>query len=377
MAITLGQGFMPYVLADLKSAVGQGATPEYKLQPTGFMNFLLRQPRNVETKLNNAAGHKMQIQKYFRQPYTVDFVDTTKSCDQVNVPARLETSVDISNTVQFALYYNDETIAQYENEASNTIAKGQPASPFMQEMVAGIVSATRAMTSKMNSSLVTLMSTKIGVNRVTGNNSAKTININKDETINPLAAGLTEIMSDYKRNLMDGRPQVIGGGLFDKFISQQAAKSFSQSGLSTSALVVASGLDFNFDMDVETILGTNNIIVAEPGAVQLVEYLEYTGFKAGVKPGASSFGIIPIPVQVNDKVEVVMFDYQLSYVDCPTTMTDAYYGTSLSLGKGWRLILSKQFGLFTIPTNAYRGTDVLNGNRGTLRYNITNTCETC
>jgi hypothetical protein len=71
------------------------------------------------------------------------------------------------------------------------------------------------------------------------------------------------------------------------------------------------------------------------------------------------------------------WDMQLKYYDCPTTVTNAYTGSSQSIDRGWVLILSKNYGYFPTPTDAFDGADVLHGNNGTLRYNITNTCDAC
>jgi len=73
----------------------------------------------------------------------------------------------------------------------------------------------------------------------------------------------------------------------------------------------------------------------------------------------------------------ILFDVQLRYNDCATVFTDAYYGTQTTLQKGYNLIISKTSGLFTIPKDAYRGTDRLVGNRGTLLYEIENVCDNC
>ena len=78
-------------------------------------------------------------------------------------------------------------------------------------------------------------------------------------------------------------------------------------------------------------------------------------------------------MQVSDRIEMVEFDAQLKYFDCPTVLNDDYYGTkgTITVDKGFSLIITKQFGLFTID-QAYRATDRLNGNRGSYRYNFTN-----
>jgi hypothetical protein len=105
--------------------------------------------------------------------------------------------------------------------------------------------------------------------------------------------------------------------------------------------------------------------------------MRYTGFKAGVKPGASQFFVIELPMQMGNDVIPVKFDVQLRYNDCDETFTDAYYGTPLTLHKGYNLIISKTSGLFAIPADAYRATDPMVGNRGTLRYALSNNCDTC
>jgi hypothetical protein len=215
----------------------------------------------------------------------------------------------------------------------------------------------------------------IGVNRRTGLNTAATININRATDNLLLNDGLTEILSDYKINGGSGMPQIFGSGLFFNYMLQQKSKSADQSGYNSA--IEAAGLKFYHDMQAAGILGANEIVVAQPNSLQWVEYMHYTGFKAGVKPGASQFFTLPLPVQMGTDVIPVLFDVQLRYNDCAETFTDAYYGTALSLQKGYNLIISKHSGLFTIPADAYRATDLLTGNRGTLRYEITNACDVC
>jgi len=158
---------------------------------------------------------------------------------------------------------------------------------------------------------------------------------------------------------------------------EQAAKSPNQAGLDSR--IQSGQVDFYYSEEFANQLGANNIGVDEKDAVQIVEYLRYQGFKAGVKPGGSVFGTIPVPIVTpNGEVKAVMFDFQLRYNDCAQAFTDAYTGASLgNLPKGYNFILSKQFGLYTLPTDAYKVGDTLRGNRGSLRYNVTNSCETC
>lgn len=373
--VNLGQGFAPYLLAHIKSIALQ-STPQFKMEIPGFMNLLLSQAKPSEVKLNSASGHKKTVQVKAKQRATKGMTDTTKSCDNVLVPIWQEQSIGLDATRQIAFHIPDETIAEYSDDASRTVQIGQPATPLMNEFFENILTHTSALLEGLNDDLLTLAVANVGVNRVTGSNASQTININKDGSINPLENGFTKILTDYKRNGGVGRPQIVGAGLMLAYEMQQGQNAIStnQSGLNVANL---NRWDFYYDEEMETTAGANQIIAYEPNAVQLVEYMEYTGFKAGVKPGGSTFGVMTLPVMVNGMIKPVEVDFQLKYNDCAQEFTDAYYGTSITLEKGYALILSKQVGLFTIQSNAYRGTDVLSGNRGSYRFTISNDCETC
>ena len=369
----MAQGFAPYLLSHIKQIAAQ-STPQYKMETPGFLNLLMSQSRPMEVRLNSDNGHKKTVQVKAKQRATKDMTDTSKSCDNVLVPIWQESSVSLDSTRQIAFHIEDETIAQYMDDASRTVSIGQPATPIMNEFYENILTHTSALMEAVSDDLLTIAAANVGVNRVTGSNASQTININKDGSINPLTDGFTKILTDYKRNGGSGRPQIVGAGLMLAYEMQKVGIGMNQSGLNTNALAQ---WDFFYDETVESALGSNQILAYEPNAVQLVEYLEYTGFKAGIKPGGSTFGVITLPTMVNGLIKPVNFDFQLKYNDCPTVFTDAYYGTETTLGKGYALILSKQCGLWTIPDNSYRGTDVMAGNRGSYRFTISNDCETC
>jgi hypothetical protein len=360
-------GFTPYLLEDIRNLAKQ-ATPQYKLESRGFLNLLQSQDKPQVLRLNDAAGHKKSVQVRYKQRWTKDFTDTAKSCDNVNVGSRLEAAVSLSSTRQMAFHVADETIAQYQSDASQKKSFGT--SSIMAELMEDVIGGCDAILEGVNEDLLTLAVAAIGKNRANGLSTAKALNIPQDGTLNPLASGLTEMLHDYKINNGKGRPQIVGNGLFAKYMLQQASKSADSAGFDTR--ILSNGVAFYHDLDTISALGANEVIMYEPNAVQIVEYMEYTGFKAGVKPGASEFGVITLPMMIGEDIIPVEFDFQLKYNDCTQTFTDAYYGTELTLNKGYNIILSKQCGLWTIPTNAYRATDALEGNRGSYRYSLTN-----
>lgn len=354
--------------------IAQENTPQYKIEPVGFINMLQSQNKPAVLRLNNEAGHKNSVQVKYKQRWTKDFTSDTIDCNVTNVPAYKEAAVDLSSTRALNLNFEDERIMMYEDDASKTTMKGQPATPFMNEVLDEIMTAATALLQAVNTDLLTTLSGNIGVNRRTGNNAAAAINIARNSTNNPLSDGLNQMLADYINNGGAGTPQVFGSGLFQNFMLNQGAKGIDQAGLNTS--IQAAGMKWYHDLDAQAVFGADQIVVVQPNSVQLVEFMMNTGFKAGYR-GTSSFGIIALPLQIGADVLPMMFDFQMKYSDCSQVLEDQYYGSSITVQRGFNLMISKQCGLFTIPSDAYRGTDPLVGNRGTLRYTISNACDNC
>ena len=69
----------------------------------------------------------------------------------------------------------------------------------------------------------------------------------------------------------------------------------------------------------------------------------------------------------------LIFDLQLKYIDCPTTVT--VNGVNTTVNRGWEVIISKEFALWVQPTDAYAASDELAGSNGTLKYFVTNAAD--
>jgi len=241
MALTLGVGFAPYILSTI-AEVAKENNPQYKLEPFGFLNLLQAQGSKQVVTLNTDNGHRRSVRIKQKQRLTVDFTDTSKSCDQTNVIPVFETDVDINVTRQIALYRTDEEIAQFTTDASQSVSVGTPATSIMKEMYDDILTACNAILTGVNSDLLTLAAANIGVNRRTGVNTAATINLALATTTNPLTDGEVQVLADFKNNGGIGRPQMIGSGLPYNYFLQQAAKYPTQNGVDTK--VMAGMFDF-------------------------------------------------------------------------------------------------------------------------------------
>lgn len=372
----MANGFCPYLLQHIAQIAGQ-ATPQYKVEAHGLLNMLVTAGNPDAIKVGNYDGHKKTVQVSYRKRFTKAQTDTSIDCNVMLQPSKVEGSVSVANTRVLPVHVEDELIAQYCNDASAMMAmKGaMPATSAMNEVADIIFSGANALLDGVNDDLIGLLTW--GRNRVSGNNAATTVNLPSDVSVQPLGGGMTKILADYKQNNLTGRPQVVGSGLMLSYILQQKWKSLDQFGLDSR---IATGLvDFYHDQDFASIVGANQFGVFEPGSIQLVQYLQNTGFQAGERPGGSTFGVLPLPMidPTNNVMTPVKFDYQFKYVDCAQSYTDAYSGATVTLQKGWSIILSKQFGLWQIYADAYRNEDSDFGVNGALRYNATNDCDTC
>jgi hypothetical protein len=351
--------------------IAKTATPQDKLEPTGMLASLLMAHSPGVVKNDSYDGHFKTVKVKHLQRFTKAQTATTASCDVTNTQPYLENTVSVASYRQIAVHIEDELIAAYDSYMSQGAGSGTT-NTMTRALYDAILSAANAILDGVNSDVITLATAALGYHRATGNASAVTVNFPLSTASNPLNGAANKLKSDFLYNNMKGAPIVIGGGLFGDWMLQQPAKGLDSSGLMTN--VQAAGFNFFFDYQLGTSLSqANDILIYEKDAIQLVEYMKYQGFKAGVKPGASEFGIMPIPT--NDGkggLAMVKFDYQLMYNDCEQEFSYVDGVADQVLQKGWNLILSKNFGLWTVPTNAYRSGDVLAGNRGSLRYRITN-----
>jgi hypothetical protein len=370
----MANGFRLGILQHIKD-VNKDATPQYKIEPYGLLGSLKVAHSPGVIKYDTFDGHRQTVKIKKKKRFTVDDTWTEPSCDITLLQPYSEDTVDVSQFRQIAVSVEDETIEQYDAFASAIVngTSTKPATPMMFELLDNVMSAASAILSGVNQDLWALAAAAVGDNRRTGNNTAASINLPLNATNNPLGDGVNQIRGDWKLNTMNGKIITIGQGLFYNWIaSQPSIGGVNQAGVDTR--IQAQGFDFWYDAYVASALSSaNQILCYEKDAIQLVEFMKNRAWKAGDKPGDSTFGIITLPMQSGDQLVPVEFDYQLRYFSCPTDLTIGYNGETQEMDRGYQLILSKRFGLWTIPTDAYRTGDPLEGNRGSLRYAITNT----
>lgn len=349
--------------------------PGTKITPPGFLQMLVDdkdRPMTIGRAFQN--GHRPGSGQSVRIKYKVRSVEgqvqTSQSCDLSLTNIYSETTADVDRHVHIGIYFPEDEIRKYCEEASNSTSIGAPATKLMNEHVDGIMHALNGPLAKMNSTLLTLQASSFGANINNGFvATAKALNISKDVQVQALDEGMNDLFADIEDHEVVGTPRIVGSGLFRNFWRSLRFKSTDMAGVNPS--LVQNDLKFYNDKKVATAWGANHIGVFAPNSVHLIDYQQNVGEFAGNKGNGTWFFRIP------DPVTGLEWDAMWKYYDCPTVVTNAYTGETQTIQRGWVLVLSKDYGYFVTPTGAFDGADVLHGTNGTLRYDVTNACDTC
>lgn len=377
-----GLGFAPYLLLHLNE-VAKGNAPAKKITPPGFLRALLENteaPDVINAGIDDGNGHIRAMQIKYRNRLPAGQTVTTDDCNIDNVPVYKEASVNLSLFRKIGFYIDDATMSKYLAEATsvaNINTAGQvegfkSTTTFMQEFLDRLMEMLNGVFTDIDSDLVNKQAANFGVNVVAGNNNARTINILLDATKNNLAAGMTEILTEWQMNENEGPMIMFGNGLMHNYVLQNeiAKKGTDFNGVDTTEFEKL--YKWYWDNATTTALGANQVGIIARNAVHLVTRARFKGAFAGFKGGSIFFTMTPPGVDsLGNALPRLELDCQLKYIDCPTTLQGPG-GYAASFNRGWVLYVSKSYDLFNIPSDAFDPTDRLFGNNGTYRYSITN-----
>ena len=131
---------------------------------------------------------------------------------------------------------------------------------------------------------------------------------------------------------------------------------------------------FFYDRYIETQFGANQILVLDPGTVHIIEDMRNVGSFAGDR-GTSFYTTFADPRSQcwsPAGMSMIQWDLHHKMINCDETLSDGYSGGTQTFSRGNALYISKHYGLFTIPNDAYDGADLNVGSNGTIRYTINN-----
>lgn len=367
----MANGFCPALLRSIDD-IAEGNAPGRKLHIAGFLSALFCCQNSTVSPVNDqfeGAHYRPLTVKYTRRPTIADVQDED-NCDVNRIPSYSEWTLPNLNHKQSSFFLADNTIQQYCVEASRTQAAGQPPTQLMQEIYDRIIETANIVMKAINQDLVTEMATQFGENVVTGSDNGRVINIARDPGV-ILDNGYVALLRDIQENEICGEPCLIGGGLWSSWNYAQALACCNQAGIDLSR----AGLPkLFFDKDTQNIWGQNSAALLAPGSVKFIGRNKYQGSFSGAR-GTSFFSVLPLPVNefgcnLDQCLADLMFDMQVKYIDCPTTIE--VNGQQQTVNRGWQVIISKEYALWVQPTNAYADADELAGTNGTLKYFLTN-----
>lgn len=375
------QGFAPYLLMHLNE-VAKNNAPAKKITPPGLLRALLEnttKPDVINEGIDDGTGHIRNMQIKYRQRLKPGATVTTDDCNIDQVPVYAETSVNLSLFRKIGFFIDDETLSKYMSEATsvaNINTAGQVegfknTTTFMQDFLDRMLEMLNGIYADIDSDLVTKMAANFGVNAVSGNNNALTVNILLDATKNDLSSGMTKILTDWKENENVGPMIMVGNGLMHKYVLQQLAKNGQDfNGVDTTAF--ENLYRWYWDTNTTTAFGANQVGIFAQDAQHFVTRSRFKGFRSGFKGGSVFFTMVPPGVDsLGNALPQIELDCQFKYVDCPTQLIGPG-GYAQTFQRGWALYFSKAYDLFNIPADAYATGDRLAGNNGTYRYSITN-----
>lgn len=368
----MANGFMPYLLEQSKAAFNTASAQE-KITPYGFLDYLLSnaQPNILSNGVDDGSGHTRDVRLKYQKRVPAGRSVTTDDCEINAIPSYSEANVTLSYFRKLSMFIPDNTIAQYNKEASQIINAGAPPSAIMREIWESIIRQAGGLLADVNGDLCAKLASGIGVNAATGAATAQTINFLLDGNSNNLAQGMTKIMRDAQVNEMSiQNASIVGDGLISNYYMQQQAKGVDGAGLNTSSLAMPK---FYWDPKFQGAFGVNRFVMLEKNAVQLIKRCKYRGAFGGDK-GISQFGTITLPIvdsMGNGTLRMWEFDYQLKYNDCPQETDVSIYGyggSTYTTDRGWILTLSNYYDIFLQPSTAYETDDRLYQNNGTLLF---------
>lgn len=374
----MGKGLANALLIASREAF-RGATPIDKVTTPGFLQYLLdnNKPDIISQGKDDGSGYIRDVKIRYRTRGVPGKTVTTDNCSIQARPAYLEHAVPATSFRALGLVFEDDLIARFEKDALAQVSAGNPVmTGIMKDIYEAIIEQANGLFADINTDLLGIQVANFGKNVVPNNNSAKTINFALSNATNPLAAGMTEVMSDAMANEIKlAGASIVGSGLVNNYFLQQVAKSADQSGVNTSLLALPK---FYYDPYAQTAWGANQFALLEKDAVQFVNICRFRGAKAGQK-GSDFFMTLRLPIMDSlgqGNMGAFEFDVQLSYRTCPGLVQIGTYveGTNepVQLGRGWNIILSSSYQSVNIPSTSYAAGDRLNLVNGTLRYVATN-----
>src|SRR5665647_1965651 len=333
--------------------------PQYMVTPVGFLQMLLENP--VTAKIANVKeireGQDRELKVRYMQRGLESEIEDEDNCETPITPTWLESSIGRPLLSKAGIFISDEEMRKYQAEATTTIAAGTNVqTPLMVALYETICVKCNGLIQSMNSKLLTAQAAKWGTNVAYGDANAHPLNFGNSMVMDD---GLVKLLLDGQANEVNGELILVGNGVVNAYQTLQNQKvGLDQFGFAKGNFKV-----YN-DIGSVSKWGLNHFGAFAQGLVGLVDFNKNVGPYAGEK-GGSVFFTLPIPVQLaNGTLSTLVLDAQLKYQDCPIFSEV----NEKIADRGWKLILSKSFGLWNAPSDMFAVTDRMAGFNGSMHY---------
>lgn len=354
-------GFVQALLINISVIAGMN-DPQYKVSPVGFLKMLLE--NNATASVKNIpdilSGQDREVKIRYMQRGLESDVTDVDDCETPITAEWKETIIKHPLFSKIGIFISDEEMRKYEQEATQTIAGGTPSVPLMRGLYETLIVKINGLIQKIDSNLVSAQAANFGGNAAyvsEGINPtiAQSIKLGKTAELND---GYVKLLLDAQANEINDNLLICGNGIVNAFDAYNRLK------IGTDMNGIGA-LGFNTYNDPKTtaLWGANHFGMFAKGTIGFVDWNKNVGAYAGLK-GGSYFFTLPVPVQLaNGELSALTLDCQLKYEDCPI-----YSDGRKVADRGWKFIISKSYGLFNMPTDAYGSTDALKGVNGSFHY---------
>jgi hypothetical protein len=388
-ALTQELGIAPYLLQHVAVGIKEN-DPSTKITPTGFLKLALDNtpdmgiPDHEKLRLNTDSGLYSNVKLWYYKRANPSSVSTSLDCVAGDLNDRATFDLAAPHVASRTIQFSNSDLAQYTEDAIATVKLGRAPSPFMEEVFKQIMIQCNAIAGRINQDLIN--DVQFGINVNSGSASSSAINITKDANIFDLSQGIPALLTDALLNEFDGDLLIAGAG---KMLAYEQFKQKAAPMNNGLDIANVGGYEFYKDFYAPAVWGSadtgfvsgsttvhqspsDTIGVFAPGTIGLVDLNTLVGFREQNLGVFQAFQI-PLPVNTSDgQSTVMMFDVRMRFNNCPTDIVDGAYGGTRTIGEGWSIQISKQYGLFQTPASLYGAGDRLAGSNGALRYNLTN-----
>lgn len=338
------------------SAIAGLNDPQLKITPVGFLKMILE--HNAATEVNNIddirSGLDREVEIKYLQRGLESEVSNVDDCDTPISPVWKKANIGEPLYNKVGLFISDADMRKYVAAASDPTGLGN--AKISRALYETVLSYINALLQKIDGNLVAAQALKFGVNAAYGTASAQPIALGTKAKMDD---GIVKLVLDAEANEFSGELLVCGNGLVRAFDIYNKLKS------GTDAEGFGS-LDLKAYSDPKTVAGWghNHFGVFAEGTVGFVDLPQNVGEFAGDK-GGSFFFQLPMPLPLSDgSILPLAFDCQLKYIDCPEKDGEG----NVTAKRGWKLIISKTYGLFNLPNDCFKVGDPLRGVNGALHY---------